>query len=125
MPQNYHDGTVDGALGGYFSKPSRVGCSHSYTVQETKSSSVIDMYILMAKLSGKELVDYTRDDWYYCIAEDGSVFKYHPDEMLFYQLDLKKMQWERNQNWAALIYDTYLRYQEFSRFHDYVPHAEP
>ena len=40
------------------------------------------------------------------------------------KLDLKKMQWERNQNWAALMYDTYLRYQEFDRFRDYFPHAD-
>ena len=84
MTTHYHDGAFDGALGGYVTKWSRVGSSHSYTVQETKTSTEIAKYILLAQISGKELVDYTKEDWYYCIAEDGSVFKYHPKEMFFY-----------------------------------------
>ena len=115
---------MEGDIGGYFTKPSRIGSSHSYTVQETTSASEINKFVSLAQISGKELVDYTREDWYYCIAEDGSVFKFHPEERLFYQLDLKQMQWEYNQSWASIIHDTNLRFQEFDGFRDYFPHAE-
>ena len=120
----YKDGTTVGDIGGYFTKPSRVGFSHSYTALETKSASIVNKYVLLAQISGRNLIDYTKEDWYYCIAEDGSVFKYHSEELIFFQLDLEKMQWKRNQNWASLIHDTYLRYQEFDGFRDYFPHAE-
>lgn len=124
MAQRYHGGTMEGDIGRDFSKPSRIGSSHSYTAQETKSASEIHKYVMSARISGKELVDYTREDWYYCIAEDGSVFKFPSNRDDFYQLDLKKMQWEHNQSWASVIDDTYLRFQELDGFRDYFPHAE-
>ena len=115
---------MEGDIGGYFTKLSRIGSSHSYPVQEAKSEIEIKKYVSLAQISGKELVDYTKEDWYYCIAEDGSVFKFHPKERLFYQLDLKQMQWEYNQSWASIICDTCLRFQELDDFRDYFPHAE-
>ena len=124
MSQFYHDGTVDGSLGGYFSNPSCIGCSHSYTVQEAKTASDINKFALLSEISGKNLIDYTKEDWYYCIVEDGSVIKFHRDERVFYQLNLKQMQWEYNQSWASVIYDTSLRFQEFDGFRDYFPHAD-
>ena len=124
MAQWYHDGTTDGDIGGHFKKPSRIGSDHSYTLQEAKTSIDINRYVLLAKISGENLIDYTREDWYYCIVEDGSVVKFHRDEKVFYQLNLKQMQWEYNQSWASVIYDTLLRFQEYDGFRDYFPHAD-
>ena len=97
---------------------------HSYTTDETKTSSYLNTYIMKCKIRGTELINYTKPDWYYCIVEDGRIFKFHHDECIFYELDLDKLVWYRNQSYASLIYDTYLRYQEFSGFVDYYPHAD-
>ncbi len=105
-------------------KPTRVGMSHSYTVKETKTSSFLQTYILKCQISGEELKDRTKPDWYYCIIEDGTVFKFHPKERVFYQLDLDKLVWRSNQSLVSLYYDTFLKFQEFDGFVDYYPHAD-
>lgn len=109
-------------LNGYFSRPSRVGYSHSYTAEETKSVSGINKYLLLAKIRGETLIDYTKPDWYYCVVEDGRVFKYNPQELLFYRLDLERFVWVRDQTFASLCHDTYLMFQEIAGFRDYFPH---
>ena len=108
---------------GYFTKSSRIGMSHSYTAEETRTSSYLNAYVTKCKISGVELTNYTKPDWYYCIVEDGNVFKFHPNEHIFYKLDLDKLVWVWKQSYASLINDTYLRFQEFSGFIDYYPHA--
>ncbi len=79
-------------------------------------------HVLLAQIRGENLTDYTKPDWYYCIVEDGSIFKYNPNEHIFYQLDLSRFVWIANQNFASLIHDTYLRFQEIVGFRDYFPH---
>ncbi len=103
----------------------RVGQSHSYTAEETRAESEIRKYVLLANVRGDTLTDYTKPDWYYCIVEDGSIFKCSPKEPLFYELDLTRFVWIPNQRFASIYYDTYLRFQEIPGFRDYFPMEKP
>lgn len=105
-------------------KPStRVGWEHSLTAREFATHCTIKAYEMTHRLNGESLPDYTKPDWYYCIVEDGSVFKYHPKELLFYRLDLDRMVWVPKQSYYSLILDTYLKFMEYHKFVDHYPHA--
>ena len=101
---------------------SRVGCSHSQTQQEFETKSRIRRFVMNSRFDGKKLPNYTKPDWYYCIVEDGRVFKYHSQRLEFYHLDLDRFVWIPDQSYASLIYDTYLKFEEFYEFVDHYPH---
>ena len=101
----------------------RVGITHSYTLEESLTQNFLEQQATRLRFAGK-FIDRTKPDWYYCVVENGIAFKFHPDEMLFYELDLEQLVWRRNQALASLYFDTYLRFQEFHRFVDCYPHAD-
>ena len=85
----------------------------------------INTHVLLAEIDGIELVDHTKKDWYYCMVENGAIFKYCDDyREWYYQLDLERFVWIKNQSFVSLTYDTYLRYQEIPGFRDYFPHED-
>ena len=102
---------------------SRVGITHSDTLEESLTWNFLEKQATRLRFAGK-FIDRTKPDWYYCIVENGVVFKFHPDELLFYALDLEQLVWRRNQALASLYLNPYLRFQEFRRFVDCYPHAE-
>ena len=115
----------DSILGGYITSRTRVGCDHSYTVHETLSQSKVQKHVLLAQIRGETLTDYTKPDWYYCIVEDGSIFKYHPESHSFYGLDLERFVWVWDRSFVSIFYDTFLKFQEIDGFRDYFPHDPP
>lgn len=101
-----------------FIQKSAVG-SHSYTVAETKTMSFINKEILKKQIRGETLELKNNNKTRYFLVEDGTVFKYDTEALLFYQLNLEKMRWYLNQSLEPLYYDTYLRFQELVDFKDY------
>ena len=51
----------DGSLGGFVTRPSRVGISHSCTPQESKTLMQISVHNLFERIDQKELIDYTKE----------------------------------------------------------------
>lgn len=100
-------------------KQTRVGVEHSLTLRESKSKSKLMMYEFKCKFNNIKLIDKTKSDWFYCIAEDGTVFKFSKDYYNFYYLDLDKFVWRKKPSLYELISDSFLKYQEFVEFKDY------
>ena len=101
-----------------FIQKSAVG-SHSYTIEETKTMSYINKELLKKQVRGENLELKNDNKTRYFLVEDGTIFKYNTETLLFYQLNLKTMKWYINQSLTSLYYDTYLKIQELIDFKDY------
>ena len=97
----------------------RVGMNHSYTCRESKSMSKLLLFEIKCSCNNISLVDKNSSDWYYCIAEDGTIFKFSKDYCNFYYLDLDNYVWRKKQSLFGLIFDSFLKYQELDAFKDY------
>ncbi len=102
---------------------SRVGTMHSYTLEESLTANFLSQQAHRLQFAG-QFIDRTKPDWYYCVAENGIAFKFHPDEMLFYELDLEQLVWRRNQQLVSLYFNNCPKFQEFFTFVDCYPHAD-
>lgn len=102
---------------GFIEKPS-FGC-HSYTVEETNTMSFINAELMKKRIDGEKLELKNDSKTRYYLVENGIVFKCDTENYLLYQLNLKTMKWNLNQNLASLYFDTSLRFQELTNFKDY------
>lgn len=95
-----------------------------YTIQETETMGYLNKELLKSQIRGEKLTLKNNDKTRYFLVENGTVFKIDESTFLFYQLDLQNLKWVRNQAFAFLYYDSYLRFQELLYFKDYYDDAD-
>ena len=84
-----------------------------------KTVAKVEMYIQEQKAGGGTLLPHIEEHTQYYMTEQGQIFKLDKIKFDSYELDLQRMVWFQNQDFAKLYFDGNMRYTELDLFENY------